>query len=212
MRIAPSLISADFSILGEELKNLEQLGLDAVHLDVMDGLFVPNITFGQVLIKSLRKASGICFDTHLMIEKPGRYIDDFIAAGSDIITVHFEASEDLASDLKRIRAAGVKAGVSVKPKTPVSVLAPYLDYIDLILIMTVEPGFGGQGVIPECVKKIAEAKELIGDRDIIIEADGGATVTNASEFSAAGCDMLVAGTAFFKAADRAAAYKALSEA
>ena len=212
MRIAPSLISADFSILGEELKNLEQLGLDAVHLDVMDGLFVPNITFGQVLIKSLRKASGICFDTHLMIEKPGRYIDDFIAAGSDIITVHFEASEDLVSDLKRIRAAGVKAGVSVKPKTPVSVFAPYLDYIDLILIMTVEPGFGGQGVIPECVKKIAEAKKLIGDRDIIIEADGGVTVTNACEFSAAGCDMLVAGTAFFKAADRAAAYKALSEA
>ena len=211
MRISPSLISADFSRLGDELKNLERLGIDAVHLDVMDGAFVPNITFGQVLIKSLRGASGICFDTHLMIEKPGRYLDDFIKAGSDIITVHFEASDDLRADLQHIRAAGVKAGVSVKPKTPVSVLEPFLDDIDLILIMTVEPGFGGQGVIPECVKKIAEAKALIGERDIIIEADGGATVANAKDFKAAGCDMLVAGTAFFKAADRKAAYEALSE-
>lgn len=209
MRISPSLISADFGRLREELENLEQLGLDAVHLDVMDGAFVPNITFGQVLIKSLRKHSGICFDTHLMIEKPCRYLDDFIAAGSDIITVHYEASDDLTADLRKIRAAGLKAGVSVKPKTPVSVLAPYLDEIDLILIMTVEPGFGGQGVIPECIAKIAEAKTLIGDRDIIIEADGGATVTNAAQFSAAGCDMLVAGTAFFKAADRKAAVEAL---
>ena len=212
MRISPSLISADFGRLREELENLKQLGLDAVHLDVMDGAFVPNITFGQVLIKSLRKHSDICFDTHLMIEKPCRYLDDFIAAGSDIITVHCEATDDLAADLKKIRAAGVKAGVSVKPKTPVSVLAPYLDDIDLILIMTVEPGFGGQGVIPECIEKIAEAKALIGDRDIIIEADGGAKATNAAQFSAAGCDMLVAGTAFFKAEDRKAAVKSLSEA
>lgn len=211
MRISPSLISADFSRLGDELKNLEQLGIDAVHLDVMDGAFVPNITFGQVLIKSLRGASEICFDTHLMIEKPGRYLDDFIKAGSDIITVHYEASDDLRGDLRRIREAGLKAGVSVKPKTPVSVLEPFLDDIDLILIMTVEPGFGGQGVIPECIKKIAEAKALIGERDIIIEADGGATVANAKEFKEAGCDMLVAGTAFFKAADRMAAYAALSE-
>lgn len=211
MRISPSLISADFSRLGDELKNLEQLGIDAVHLDVMDGAFVPNITFGQVLIKSLRNASGICFDTHLMIEKPGRYLDDFIKAGSDIITVHYEASDDLRGDLRRIREAGLKAGVSVKPKTPVSVLEPFLDDIDLILIMTVEPGFGGQGVIPECIKKIAEAKALVGERDIIIEADGGATVANAKEFKEAGCDMLVAGTAFFKAADRMAAYAALSE-
>lgn len=211
MRISPSLISADFSRLGDELKNLEQLGIDAVHLDVMDGAFVPNITFGQVLIKSLRNASGICFDTHLMIEKPGRYLDDFIKAGSDIITVHYEASDDLRGDLCRIREAGLKAGVSVKPKTPVSVLEPFLDDIDLILIMTVEPGFGGQGVIPECIKKIAEAKALVGERDIIIEADGGATVANAKEFKEAGCDMLVAGTAFFKAADRMAAYAALSE-
>lgn len=211
MRISPSLISADFSHLGDELKNLEQLGIDAVHLDVMDGAFVPNITFGQVLIKSLRNASGICFDTHLMIEKPGRYLDDFIKAGSDIITVHYEASDDLRGDLRRIREAGLKAGVSVKPKTPVSVLEPFLDDIDLILIMTVEPGFGGQGVIPECIKKIAEAKALVGERDIIIEADGGATVANAKEFKEAGCDILVAGTAFFKAADRMAAYAALSE-
>ena len=209
MRVAPSLISADFARLGEELENIRALGLDAVHLDVMDGAFVPNITFGQVLIKSLRKSSDLCFDTHLMIEKPCRYLDDFIAAGSDIITVHFEATEDLAADLRYIRAAGVKAGVSVKPKTPVSVLEPYLDDIDLILIMTVEPGFGGQGAIPECIKKIAEAKKLIGDRDIVIEADGGATVKNAVEFRDAGCDMLVAGTAFFKAEDRAEAVEAL---
>jgi len=209
MRVAPSLISADFARLGEELENIRALGLDAVHLDVMDGVFVPNITFGQVLIKSIRKSSGLCFDTHLMIEKPCRYLDDFIAAGSDIITVHFEATEDLSADLRYIRAAGVKAGVSVKPKTPVGALEPYLDDIDLILIMTVEPGFGGQGAIPECIKKIAEAKKLVGDRDIIIEADGGATVKNAVEFRDAGCDMLVAGTAFFKAEDRAAAVEAL---
>lgn len=210
MRLAPSLISADFGILREELENLRMLGLDAVHLDVMDGAFVPNITFGQVLIKSLRRSSVLCFDTHLMIEKPGRYLDDFIAAGSDIITVHYEASDDLSTDLKRIRAAGVKAGVSVKPKTPVSVLKPFLDKLDLILIMTVEPGFGGQGIIPECIKKIAEAKKLIGDRSVIIEADGGATTQNAAEFKSAGCDMLVAGTAFFKAADRAEAVRILT--
>lgn len=211
MRISPSLISADFSQLGRELENLEQLGIDAVHLDVMDGAFVPNITFGQVLIRSLRGASDICFDTHLMINEPIRYVDDFIKAGCDIITVHAEAASDLLSVLRRIREAGVKAGVSVKPNTSVTVLEPYLAEIDLILIMTVEPGFGGQGVIPECIEKIAEAKRLIGDRDIIIEADGGATVDNAAQFKAAGCDMLVAGTAFFKAADRAEAYRRLSE-
>lgn len=209
MRVAPSLISADFARLGEELENIRALGLDAVHLDVMDGAFVPNMTFGQVLIKSLRRSSSLCFDTHLMIEKPGRYIDDFVAAGSDIITIHIEATDDPASDLRRIREAGVLAGVSVKPKTPVSALEPYIDDLDLILIMTVEPGFGGQGAIPECIKKIAEAKALVGGRNIIIEADGGATVSNAVQFRDAGCDMLVAGTAFFRAEDRARAVEAL---
>lgn len=211
MIVAPSLISGDFSRLGEEFENMKALGVDTVHLDVMDGLFVPNITFGQLLVKSVRKATGLVFDTHLMIEKPGRYIDDFAAAGSDILTIHYEATDDPAGDLKHIREKGMKAGISVKPKTPVSVLEPLLDYIDLILIMTVEPGFGGQGVIPECLAKIAQASELAKGRDIIIEADGGATVKNAADFAAAGCQMLVAGTAFFKSENRQEALKALRQ-
>lgn len=210
MIVSPSLISADFSRLGEEFENMKSLGVDTVHLDVMDGIFVPNITFGQVLIKSVRKSTDLVFDTHLMIEKPGRYIDDFAAAGANIITIHYEASDDPVKDLTHIREKGIKAGISVKPGTPVSVLEPLLDYIDLILIMTVEPGFGGQGVIPECIKKIAQASEMVKGRDIIIEADGGATVNNAHEFAEAGCNMLVAGTAFFKSEDRKEALKALT--
>ncbi len=160
-RLCPSILSADFNRLGEQLQILEQEGIQWVHIDVMDGEFVPSISFGMPLIQSIRRESRLFFDVHLMIMEPERYIQDFVACGADSITVHAEACEDLERTVQRIRDAGVKVGVSIKPATPVSDISYLLEDVDLVLVMTVNPGFGGQKYIHECTEKIRELKELI---------------------------------------------------
>lgn len=208
--VSPSLLSADFSDLRNELASVAQAPW--LHLDVMDGEFVPNITFGAPVIKKLRPHSAQVFDTHLMINDPIRYIGDFAAAGADIITVHTEACGDIDAVIDMIHAKGKKAGLSVKPGTPVEVLYPYIGKIELALIMTVEPGFGGQKLIPKTVEKIKLLSEEIKKRrlPVIIEADGGITAENAKSIAAAGCTALVAGSAVFGQIDRTAAIRAIA--
>ncbi len=197
--IAPSILSADFSRLGEEVQRIEQGGADWVHVDVMDGVFVPNLTIGPPVIKSLRKTTDLPFDVHLMIEQPDYYLADFKKAGADILTVHAEACTHLHRTLTEIRKLGCKAGVSLNPATPVSVLEEVLDELDLILVMSVNPGFGGQSFIPNTLKKLQKIKALVGDRPIHIEVDGGISPVNAQSVIQAGANVLVAGSAIFGA-------------
>ncbi len=198
--IAPSALSADFGNAAAQFKILEEQGIEYLHLDVMDGVFVPNISFGQVVIKSLRPHTKMIFDTHLMITEPERYIDDFVKAGSDYITIHYEATKDPAAVLKQIRAAGVKAGVSVKPGTPAEVLLPLLDYTDLILVMTVEPGFGGQKFMADMMPKLEMLRKAIDEsgKDILLSVDGGIDPNTAPVAAKAGARLMVAGSAVFK--------------
>ena len=209
--IAPSLLSADFSRLGEELHRLESAGADWVHVDVMDGMFVPNITLGPPVIQALRTHSKLPFDVHLMVEKPERYLADFRDAGADIITVHAEACHHLHRTLTEIRKLGCKAGLSLNPATPINVLENVLDELDLILIMSVNPGFGGQQFIPHSLHKLQQAKQLIGSRPIWLEVDGGVSSKNASEVKATGANVLVSGSALFKADDMSATMQALRQ-
>jgi len=201
--VSPSMLSADFSKLGEELIRVEKSSADWAHLDVMDGMFVPNITFGPPIIKAMRKHSKITFDAHLMIEDPIRYIDAFADAGCDMITVHCEADGDIHGAIAKIRAKGLKAGISINPETEVTALEEFLPEVDLVLVMTVHPGFGGQSFISDCVPKISWVKEWAkkNGREILVSVDGGINEKTANICLDAGADILVAGSYLFKMKD-----------
>ncbi|MCX7695572.1 MAG: ribulose-phosphate 3-epimerase [Caloramator sp.] len=203
IKIAPSILSADFSKLYEEIKKVEEAGADYLHIDVMDGHFVPNITIGAPVVKAIRKNSNLIFDVHLMIENPDYYIEDFVNAGADIITVHAEACRHLNRTIQNIKGLGKKVGVALNPATPLNVLDYSLEYIDMVLIMTVNPGFGGQKFIPNMVEKIKKLKTTIHSRglDIDIEVDGGIKLDNFREVVEAGANVLVAGSAIFESDD-----------
>jgi len=214
VKIAPSLLSADFGRLREEVTAVEAAGADLLHLDVMDGYFVPNITFGPQLVAALRPHSRLPFDVHLMIAAPERYVADFIAAGADIVTVHAEACVHLHQVLAQIKEKGASCGVALNPATPLGLVEEVLPLVDLVLLMTVNPGFGGQRFLHFVVPKVNAAAIFLRDRNCqaAVEVDGGVDVTTAPVVAAAGATVLVAGTAVFGAADRAAAVRALREA
>ncbi len=197
VKIAPSILSADFAKLGEEVAAVSKAGADYIHVDVMDGHFVPNLTIGPVVIQSIRQHSRLPFDVHLMIEKPELSIESYAKAGADIITVHAEACVHLERTLKLIKSLGKKAGVSLVPSTPANVLEYVMNDVDLILVMTVNPGFGGQSFIPSQLEKIRQLRGMIGSRKIDLEVDGGVNKDTAKQVIAAGANVLVAGSAVF---------------
>ena len=199
-KIAPSILSADFSRLADEVRAVEKAGADVIHVDVMDGHFVPNITIGPLVVQGLRKLTSLPLDVHLMIENPERYIEDFVQAGSDWITIHAEVCPNLKRMIKKIRQLNVRPGIVLKPATPLKTLFPVLDDIDLVLIMSVNPGFGGQSFIPAALKKIERLRRIIDQNNysMEIEVDGGVKIENIRKFSSAGADIFVVGTGIFK--------------
>ncbi len=204
--VAPSILSADFSRLGDEIREVEQGGCDIIHVDVMDGHFVPNLTIGPPVVKWIRKVTPLPLDVHLMIEEPIRYIPDFRKAGSDWITVHVEACRDVKKTLEAVRASGAKAGLSLRPKTPLDEILPFLNLLDLVLIMTVEPGFGGQAFMPDMMDKVKSLRPQFNGK---ISVDGGIDAMTAPTALQAGADILVAGTAVFGQKNRSEAIRAL---
>ena len=209
LKIAPSILSADFLRLGEEIKAAETAGADLIHVDIMDGHFVPNITIGPAIVEAVRRSTSLPLDVHLMIEEPDRYVDDFIKAGADYLTVHFEADVHLHRTIQRVREHGKKAGVSLNPATPIWNLEDVLPEIDYVLIMSVNPGFGGQRYIAHSTDKIRMLKNLLRDKGLstLIEVDGGVGPDNAGEVASAGADIIVMGSAFFHSKDYRAIVK-----
>jgi ribulose-phosphate 3-epimerase len=200
IKIAPSILSADFSRLGEHIKQLEAYGADMIHIDVMDGMFVPNISFGAPIIKSIRKLTKLPFDVHLMIEEPSRYVEEFVRAGADIITVHYEADRHIDRTINYIKSFGIKAGVALNPATSVDNIKYLISNLDMVLIMSVNPGFGGQKYIDYCSDKISEVRALadIYNKDIMIQVDGGIDENNIRSVVNSGANVIVAGSAVFK--------------
>jgi len=213
IKIAPSILSSDFSMLGDEIRRVEKAGADIIHIDVMDGHFVPNITIGPPVVKSIRKTTGLPFDVHLMIENPDKYIDDFADAGADIISVHVENTPHLNRTLRKIRDAGVKTAVALNPSTSLSTLDWVLEDVDMVLIMTVNPGFGGQSFIESMVGKVYELKNTAIKRGLNfdIEVDGGVSPENIYRITEAGAGVIVAGSAIFNAPDAAAVISEMRE-
>lgn len=198
--LSPSILSADFTILGQQIEEADKAGAGYIHIDVMDGIFVPSISYGMPVIKSIRKTTTKSFDVHLMIRDPIRYIEEFAGVGADLITFHVEAAPDVCAVIDKIHACGKKAGITLKPGTSVKELEPYLDKVDMVLVMTVEPGFGGQSFIPETMDKIRVVRKMLDDRGLTtdLEVDGGVTLGNLKDVLEAGANVIVAGSAIFK--------------
>lgn len=213
VRIAPSILAADFTRLGEEVARVQSAGVEFLHVDVMDGHFVPNITFGPPVLAALRRVTRVPLDVHLMIADPDRYIDAFIAAGAAIVTVHVEVTPHLNRTVRRIREQGAQAGVAINPSTPVHVLEEIVNDVDLVLVMSVNPGFTGQQFLPASVRKIEAVRHLISDRDghAVVEVDGGIDQSNVGLVAGAGASIVVAGASIFHAPDPAAAVQALRD-
>jgi len=209
--VSASLLGCGLGTLAQEIKEIEAAGSDWLHFDVMDGIFVPNISFGQPVLKAVKKAANTPIDTHLMITDPIRYIDDFVKAGSDLVTFHVESTDDADAVIDRIHKNGAKAGISIKPNTPAEAIEKYIRGVEMVLVMTVEPGFGGQGFISETVPKIAQVRKMVeaSGREVYIEVDGGINAETAKICRDAGANVLVSGSYFFAAQDKAGAVRAV---
>lgn len=198
--LAPSILAADFTKLGSEIQEIEAAGATYLHYDVMDGIFVPSISFGMPVLKSIKKATNQVIDVHLMITEPIRYVEEFVKSGADLITIHYEACEDVKATIAKIKELGAKVGISICPETPANVLDDYLEEVDMILVMTVHPGFGGQKMIPECLDKVKEIREKLNAKGLKtdIQVDGGIYTSNVRETLSVGANIIVAGSAVFK--------------